>query len=184
MSNRGRLVVVSGPSGVGKGTIVAKVVEASDAQVSVSATTRTPGKGERDGVNYWFISRDEFEKRIEDGRFLEYADVFGNLYGTLKDKTILLLNEGKTVILEIDVQGGLQVKAAYPDAVMIFILPPSMAELERRIRSRGRDSDETIKTRLAKAEREIETGKSDYAYLVVNDDLDAAVAQVMEIIGK
>jgi len=184
MSNRGRLIVVSGPSGVGKGTIVAKVVQMSDAQVSVSATTRNPGKGEQNGVNYWFISRQEFEKRIQDGMFLEYAEVFGNLYGTMKDKTALLLNEGKTVILEIDVQGGLQVKTAYPDAVMIFILPPDMAELERRIRSRGRDSEDTIRTRLAKAEKEIAVGKTDYKHLVVNDDLDAAVAQVMTIIGK
>ncbi len=184
MPNRGRLVVVSGPSGVGKGTIVAKVVQSCDAQLSVSATTRNPGKGELDGVNYWFISRDEFEKRIAVGMFLEYADVFGNLYGTMKDKTILLLNDGKTVILEIDVQGGLQVKQAYPDAVMIFILPPDMAELEKRIRSRGRDSEDTISTRLAKAEKEIEIGKTNYKYMVVNSDLDAAVAQVMEIIGK
>lgn len=182
MLNKGKLIVVSGPSGVGKGTIAAQVVEQSAAILSVSATTREPGKGEQNGVNYWFISREEFEERIKKGLFLEYADVFGNYYGTMKDKTALLLNDGKTVILEIDVQGGMQVKKTYPDTVMIFILPPNMGELERRIRSRGRDSDETIKVRLAKAEKEIAIGKANYEYFVVNDNLDAAVAEVLRII--
>lgn len=184
MSNKGKLVVISGPSGVGKGSMVAKAVELCDAQVSISATTRQPGKGEKDGVNYWFLSREEFENRIKQGQFLEYAEVFGNLYGTLKDKTDSLLDEGKTVILEIDVQGGLQVKKAYPEAVMVFVLPPNMDELERRITSRARDNEQTIKLRLAQAQKEIEIGKQHYKFSVVNDNLDEAVARFVEIIKQ
>jgi guanylate kinase len=182
MSNKGKLIVISGPSGVGKGTIVEQVVRKSDARLSVSATTRPPGKGEVNGVNYWFMSRDEFEHLVENGEFLEYADVFGNLYGTRRDKTDQMLEEGKPVILEIDVQGGLQVKEKYPDAVMIFILPPDMEQLEKRIRDRGRDEEQTIKVRLAKAQKEIAVGKEHYAHLVVNDKLQDAVDKVIEII--
>jgi guanylate kinase len=184
MSNKGRLIVVSGPSGVGKGTIVGQVAEKSDARLGVSATTRGAGKGESNGVNYWFMSRREFEAMVEKGEFLEYAEVFGNLYGTRKDKTDQMLAEGKPVILEIDVQGGLQVKEKYPDAVMIFIMPPDMAELENRIRGRGRDDEKTIKLRLAKAEKEIGIGKENYSYFVVNDKLDDAVDEVIDIINS
>ncbi|MFI4911003.1 MAG: guanylate kinase [Sedimentisphaeraceae bacterium JB056] len=182
MSNKGRLIVLSGPSGVGKGTIVSQVVKQYDLQLSISATTRQPGKGEQNGVNYWFMDRCEFEEMVEKGQFLEYADVFGNLYGTRKDKTDQMLEQGKPVILEIDVQGGLQVKDKYPDAVMIFILPPDMQQLEQRIRGRGRDTEDTIKVRLAKAQKEIEIGKEHYTHFVVNDKLEDAVNNVIEII--
>lgn len=182
MSSDGRLFVISGPSGVGKGTIVTEIVKRSDVLLSVSATTREPGKGEKNGINYWFMTRGDFEKLIKEDQFLEYADVFGNLYGTRKDKTEELLTEQKPVILEIDVQGGLQVKQKHPDAVMIFVLPPSDDELKRRIETRGRDSEETIKKRLAKAQKEIEIGKEHYCHFVVNDNLNDAVDEVLKII--
>lgn len=184
MPNKGKLIVISGPSAVGKGTIVAQVVTKCNSLLSISATTRNPGKGEENGVNYWFMIREEFEELIKKGQFLEYADVFGNLYGTRKDKTDLMLETGKPVILEIDVQGGLQVQEKYPDAVMVFIMPPDMGQLESRIRGRGRDSEYTIKTRLAKAEKEISIGEEHYQYFVVNDKLEAAVEEVLEIVKK
>src|SRR5512133_4020637 len=122
---RGKLIIISGPSGVGKSTICKQVVaRLDDAHLSVSVTTRQPGPGERNGREYWFVSREEFRKRIEEGSLLEYAEVFGNLYGTPRDKTEEALDAGRTVILEIDIQGGKQVKAVHPQAVMIFILPP------------------------------------------------------------
>ncbi|AQQ09907.1 Guanylate kinase [Sedimentisphaera cyanobacteriorum] len=183
MSNNGRLFVVSGPSGVGKGTIV-KRLDKSNAVLSVSATTRQPGKGEKNGIDYWFITRSEFEERIEKGLFLEYAEVFGNLYGTPTDKTQEAVESGKDVILEIDVQGGLQVKNKWQEAAMIFIMPPSREELEKRIRSRARDSEEIISKRLEEADKEIEIGKSHYEHFVVNDVLDKAVSKVQTIINS
>ncbi|ARN57441.1 guanylate kinase [Sedimentisphaera salicampi] len=183
MSSKGKLFVVSGPSGVGKGTIVRRL-DKTDAVLSVSATTRQPGKGEKDGIDYWFISRSEFEERIEKGMFLEYAEVFGNLYGTPTDKTQEAVESGKNVILEIDVQGGLQVKKKWPEAGMIFIMPPDMLELEKRIRNRARDSEETIRKRLEEAEKEIEIGKKNYQHFVVNNVLDEAVSEVQEIINS
>ena len=122
---RGKVIVVSGPSGVGKSTICREVVKRrNDLDVSTSVTTRKPGPGEQDGRDYWFVSESEFRRRIEEGLLLEYAEVFGNLYGTPKDKVDEILATGRNVILEIDVQGGRQAKAVYPDAVMVFILPP------------------------------------------------------------
>lgn len=183
MSSKGKLFVVSGPSGVGKGTIVAKI-SPEMAALSISATTRPIGKGEIDGVNYWFISREKFEAGIEKGLYLEYAEVFGNLYGTPMDRTQETIDQGKNIILEIDVQGGLQVKKKWPDAIMIFILPPSIEELERRIRSRGRDAEDVIARRLQKASDEIKIGNEHYDYFVVNDILENAVSEVESIIDK
>lgn len=182
-SKTGKLFIISGPSGVGKGTIV-KALCPQHARASVSATTRPRGKGEVDGVNYFFLTRQEFERRIGEGLFLEHAEVFGNLYGTPADETRRALEAGDNLILEIDVQGALQVKEKMPEAVMIFILPPDMAELERRIRSRGRDTDEVIAGRLEKAAFETKIGKENYEYFVVNDILENAVRETAEIIDS
>ena len=146
---QGKLIVISGPSGVGKSTITkALVTRLEDAYLSVSMTTRPQAPGEQDGREYWFVDRDEFRRRIEEGSLLEYAEVFGNLYGTPRDKTDEALQAGRTVILEIDVQGARQVKAIYPHAVMIFILPPSAKVLAERMGNRGRETAEVAKRRL------------------------------------
>jgi guanylate kinase len=133
MAEKGKLLVVSGPSGVGKGTICKEVVKKTNTTASVSVTTREKSDIETEGSHYYFISKQEFENRIKNNEFLEYAEVFGNYYGTPKDKTEQMLEDGENVILEIDVQGGLQAKEQYPETVMIFILPPSQDELAKRI---------------------------------------------------
>lgn len=180
---RGTLVVVSGPSGVGKSTICKAVIERLDnVHLSVSATTRPPGPGEQDGRDYWFISSDEFRERIEKGLLLEYAEVFGNLYGTPKDKVDEAIAAGQTVILEIDVQGGKQVKTACPDAVTIFILPPDQKALAHRIGQRGRDSADVMEKRLDGAGTEIAAAWQHYENMVINEDLEHAIGEVMQII--
>ncbi len=180
---RGKLVVISGPSGVGKSTITKAVIERlPDALLSISMTTRLQAPGEQDGREYWFVSRDEFRRRIKDGLFLEHAEVFGNLYGTPRDKTEEALEAGRTVILEIDVQGGRQVKVIYPQAVMIFILPPSTEALADRIGRRGRESGEVVARRLRGAQSEIAAASKCYENQVVNDDLERAIDEVIRII--
>lgn len=179
---KGRLVIVSGPSGVGKGTICREVVKRSDAELSVSATTRAPGNGEENGRDYWFMTKDEFETKISENGFLEYAEIFDNYYGTLRDKVQLRLDEGKTVILEIDVQGAKQVMKLYPHAVKIFILPPNQQVLRERMRSRGRDDGETEDMRIQQASNEISVAWQYYDNMVINDDLEQAVQEVIEII--
>jgi len=182
---QGKLVIISGPSGVGKSTISREVVRRLDnAFLSISVTTRPQGPGEKDGREYWFISRQEFRKRIEEGALLEYAEVFGNLYGTPKDKTDEALQAGKTVILEIDVQGGRQVKEIYPQAVMIFILPPSDRILAERMGRRGRESAEAAARRLGGAGSEIAAAWQYYDNMVVNDDLEQAIKEVLQIINS
>lgn len=180
---RGLLLVVSGPSGVGKGT-VCQALHRQDSSIctSVSATTRQPRPGEIDGVNYHFISAAEFERLRDQNAFLEYAQVFGNYYGTLRADVDQLLDQGKSVILEIDVQGAMQVKASCPSGVFIFILPPSLEELRRRIVSRGSESDEARELRLSKAEKEMSLASA-YDYSVVNDDLQQAVSELRQIIA-
>jgi guanylate kinase len=180
---KGQLVIISGPSGVGKSTICAQLVRRLDnVYLNISTTTRQIRAGEQNGREYWFVSRDEFEKQIKAGSFLEYAEVFGNLYGTGKDKILQALGQGRTVLLEIDVQGALQVKRLYPEAKLIFILPPKQTELQKRINGRGRDDERDIEKRLAGAGIEIAAAWQYYKYMVINDDLEQAVQEIMEII--
>lgn len=182
---QGKVVVISGPSGVGKGTICKQLVRRlNDVCLSISATTRPKAKTEVDGKDYYFLPREQFEKRIKEGSLLEYAEVFGNFYGTPKDKVDEATAAGKTVILEIDVQGGRQVKAKCPDAVMIFIMPPTTKALAERITGRGRDAADVVQKRLAKADAEIKAAGNLYEYKIVNDDLEQAINEVMEIIRK
>lgn len=181
----GRLVIISGPSGVGKSTICNRLVEQLDnVYLSVSTTTRPKKAGEQDGVDYWFVSREEFGKRLKADRFLEYAEVFGNMYGTEKDKVLTALNQGRIVLLEIDVQGALQVAKLCPEAKLIFILPPKQAELQKRINGRGRDGQEEIKGRLAASGIEIAAAWQYYKYMVINEDLEQAVKEIIDIIAK
>lgn len=180
---QGRVVIVSGPSGVGKSTICREVVKRLDnVCLSVSATTRSKSPGEVDGEDYWFLSESEFRERIDNDLLLEYAEVFGSLYGTPREKVDEVLRAGKTVILEIDVQGAKQVKANFPDAVMIFILPPSTKVLADRMNGRGRDDADIAEERLDGAGAEIAAAWQYYKYMVINDDLRQAVAECVQII--
>jgi guanylate kinase len=184
-TKRGKLIVISGPSGVGKSTITRQVIERlSDTYLSVSVTTRPQAPSEQNGREYWFVSREEFHQRIEAGSLLEYAEVFGNFYGTPRDKTEEALNAGRTVILEIDVQGAKQVKEIYPQATMIFILPPSAKVLAERMTHRGRESGEVAARRLGGATSEIAAAWQYYDNMVINDDLEQAIREVMEIIKQ
>lgn len=182
----GKLIIISGPSGVGKSTICNRVVKLLDAFLSVSATTRAKGAAEVDGVNYCFLTKEEFEKRLREDDFLESAKVFGSYYGTPRRPVEAALSEGRVVILEIDVQGALQVKKHRPDAVMIFLLPPKTNVLQKRIDGRGRGEDqETKKNRLETASSEIAAAWQHYDHMVINDDLEQAVKEVIAIIeGK
>ena len=184
-NKKGKVVVISGPSGVGKGTICKQLVrQLNDVCLSISATTRPKAKTEVDGKDYYFLSREQFERLIKECLLLEYAEVFGNFYGTPKGKVDEATAAGKTVILEIDVQGGRQVKAKCPDAVMIFIKSPTTKALVERIIGRGRDAADVVQKRLAKADAEIKAAGSLYEYKIVNDDLEQAINEVMEIIRK
>jgi guanylate kinase len=184
-NSRDRVVIISGPSGVGKSTICREVVERlSNACLSVSVTTRARGPGEVEGEDYRFVSKAEFERLVSEGYFLEYAEVFGSFYGTSRDQVGESLAAGKTVILEIDVQGAKQVKAVYPDALMIFVLPPSHRELAERIGDRGRDDEESAEARLGKSGTEIASGWQYYKHMVINDDLEQAVNEVIQVIKE
>lgn len=184
-SSPGRLVVVSGPSGAGKSTVVRQLLDTCPLplQLSVSATTRPPRPGEQDGVDYHFVSHEEFFRRREAGEFLEWKEVFGrgHLYGTLRSETSAGLAAGKWVILEIDVEGALAVLQQHPEAITFFVHPGSMVELERRLRGRGTDSGESMQRRLAVARRELAC-KDRYRYEVINDSLDRAVREICDIL--
>ena len=182
-NRKGLLLVISGPAGVGKGTINLSLISRnSDIRMSVSATTRQPRPGEIDGVHYFFKTEEEFRKMIESGAFLEYMRVFNtHYYGTPKSFVEQELSEGRSVILEIDVQGAMRVKAAYPDAVLIFIAPPSMSELKSRLIHRGTESSEAIDRRFETAYQEMKYIDR-YDYVVVNDILDLAIARTEDII--
>ncbi len=178
---KGKLVVISGPSGSGKGTIVDNLLDDENVELSVSCTTRPPRAHEKDGVNYFFKREDEFNNMVVSHSFLEHANVFGCQYGTPKDRVLSRLEQGKNVILEIDVQGAMQVKKNFPEAVLIFIMPPSQEELAKRLRGRGTETEAQIEKRLSTAKEEI--GQSEeYDHIVVNDDLDTAVEEIREII--
>ena len=185
MSERGLLIVLSGPSGVGKGTVRKAIFERDDNEFeySVSMTTRPMRKGEVDGVDYYFRTKEEFEAMIEAGEMLEYAEYVGNYYGTPLTYVNQTLDEGKDVFLEIEVQGAKQVKDKVPDGVFIFLTPPDLAELKSRIIGRGTDEMSVIEERMAVAREEIEM-MALYDYAVVNDEVSKAVQRIREIISS
>ena len=178
-----KLFVISGPSGAGKGTLVARVRERlPELGLTVSATTRKPRVGEVDGVNYYFLSEEEFSAKVERGEFVEWTQVHDHRYGTLVSEVKSKLADGHSLILEIDVQGALMVKKRFPDAVLVFIEPPSLTVLEQRLVGRGTESEESIALRLANARHELELADS-YDVRLVNDDLDAATDELASILS-
>ena len=179
---KGLLVVVSGPSGAGKGTICQALLEKTTLAYSVSATTRKPRAGEVDGESYYFLSVEAFEEMIEKDELLEWAKVYDNYYGTPLKKVEEKLAAGEDILLEIDTQGAMKVREKFPEGVYIFILPPSLTELERRIRGRDTETEDVLQKRLAAAISEIEAGKCD-KYVVTNDEVDSAVESVCAILA-
>lgn len=179
---RGILIVLSGPSGVGKGTVCSALREcASDLIYSVSATTRKPREGEREGVNYFYRTKEQFLSMIERDELLEWAEYVGNYYGTPKEFVVRTLDEGKDIILEIDVQGALKVKEKFPEGVFLFLLPPSLDELESRIVGRGTETEDVIVNRMMAARDELELVKH-YDYAIVNDRVDLACGRIQAIL--
>ncbi len=179
---KGLLFVVSGPSGTGKGTICKSLVENTNIALSVSMTTRPPRADEIDGKNYYFVSEEEFIKVVEDDGFLEYALVYGHYYGTPKQAVFNMLDKGRDVVLEIDIQGALKIKEVWPKGVFIFILPPSMTELRKRITGRGSESQCDIDIRIGEALNEV-SYIDKYDYCVVNDKVECAVEKIIAIIN-
>ena len=181
----GLLIVISGPSGVGKGTVISKFINDEDLKLSlsVSMTTRARREGEQEGVNYYYVSEEEFLRARDNGEMLETAQFVGNYYGTPMFEVNRIRNEGRNVLLEIEVQGCAQVVQKVPDALTIFIVPPNMEELEKRIRGRGTEAEEVVQERLAKASREMEM-MSNYKYVICNDDADLAADIIRVIIRR
>ncbi len=183
-NKRGTLVLFTGSSGVGKGTVMGELYKLSDKiKLSVSNTTRPPRKGEIDGVHYNFVTTEQFKKLIEEDGYLEYAGYCGKYYGTPKRQVEELLDAGYDVFLEIEVKGGLQIMEKYPEVLSIFLLPPSMEELETRLRGRGTESEDVIQERLRQASEEIKY-KNHYKYRVINDDAQRAAAEVFDILNN
>ncbi len=182
MNQKGLLLVVSGPSGCGKGTVLSRVfAKQPNTYYSVSATTRPPRPGEENGVQYYFLTREAFEERIASGQMLEYAQYAGNYYGTPAQAVDAQLAQGKNVVLEIEVQGAKQVKLRRPDAVMVFIMPPSMKELRHRLQERGTEAQEVIQRRMDTARLEMPQAK-DYDYIVFNDTVEEAAEDICAIL--
>ncbi|MCZ2201462.1 MAG: guanylate kinase, partial [Cylindrospermopsis raciborskii PAMP2012] len=181
-THSGKLIVLTGPSGVGKGTLMQKLLaQHPQLYYSVSATTRSPRPGEIDGKSYYFITPNSFQELVAQGEFLEWAEFAGNYYGTPRAAVLQQIQLGRSVILEIELAGARQIKASYPDALSIFILPPSFLELENRIRSRGQDSDEAITRRLNRAKEEIKAA-SEFDIQIVNDDLSTTLNELETIL--
>lgn len=182
MNQQGILVVVSGFSGAGKGTLMKELLKRYDNYaLSVSVTTRQPREGEKDGEDYFFVSREYFQQMIEEGRLVEYAQYVNHYYGTPRDYVEKKMAEGKDVILEIEIQGALKVKKRFPDALLIFVTPPSAQELRRRLVGRGTETIEVIGARLRRAAEEA-SGMEAYDYLLINDEIDACVEQMHQLI--
>lgn len=182
MEKKGMLVVISGPAGVGKGTLCrALLAQSFDLEYSVSVTTRPSRPGETEGKEYYFRTREKFKEMIEKGELLEWAEFLGNYYGTPRFHVESILEKGKTIILEIDIQGAKQVKKLYPEGIFIFIVPPSFTVLSDRLRGRGTESEEVIQNRLARAVEEMDNIK-DYDYVVENNDIELAVEKLRSII--
>lgn len=182
MKQQGILIVISGPSATGKGTICKELLNRhQELAYSVSATTRVPREGEINGINYWFTAKEEFQSMIAQEQLLEWAEVYGNYYGTPIERVSDMLKSGRDVILEIDTQGAMQVKKKFPEGVFIYILPPSLGELEKRIHSRGTDTAESITRRLNCAAEEIRNAQH-YHYVVVNNVVETAVEKIAAII--
>ncbi|TAE53256.1 MAG: guanylate kinase [Nostocales cyanobacterium] len=182
MPSLGKLIVLTGPSGVGKGTLLQKLLERHpELYYSVSATTRSPRPGEVDGINYYFVARNQFEKLVAQGEFLEWAEFAGNYYGTPRTAVLDKIKSGKLVILEIELEGARQIRRSYPGALSVFILPPTFSELENRIRGRGQDSDEAIARRLHRAQEEIQAA-GEFDIQIVNDDFETALHQVEAVL--
>ena len=178
-----QLFVISAPSGTGKTSLIHKVLEeelASKTKLGVSCTTRERRENEEEGVAYFFLDEDAFNKKLDEGNFLEHAKVFGNLYGTPKDWVVSTISQGFDVVLELDVQGAIQVKNAYPDAKTIFIIPPSYEDLEERLVNRDQDSQETIEKRLSEAKQEVLSGK-DFDHLITNDNFNLAFVDLKSV---
>ncbi len=180
----GKVIVISGPSGVGKGTVVQELLSNNDdCTLSVSATTRAPREGEVHGVNYFFITKEEFQSRIKNNAMLEYAQYCDNYYGTPRDYVQQSVENGKNIILEIEVQGALNVKSTMPEAVTVFVMPPSMIELEKRLRDRGTEEEEVIQQRLKTAVEEMRQSTK-YDYIVINDTVNQCVNDIKTIINS
>ncbi len=181
MADKGLLLVISGFSGAGKGTAVRRLMELHDEYaLSISATTRQPRQGEEDGREYFFKTAEQFEDMIRQGELIEYAQYVGNYYGTPKKYVLSQMEAGKNVILEIEIQGALNIRKMFPEAVLIFIMPPDAKELENRLRQRGTESDSVIRARLSRAAQESEFA-AQYDYIVVNDTVDNCVASIQHI---
>tara|TARA_Y100001968_G_scaffold278441_1_gene273774 strand:+ start:5934 stop:6488 length:555 start_codon:yes stop_codon:yes gene_type:complete len=184
MAQPGKLTLITGPSGVGKGSLVKRLLQRNnELWLSISATTRKPREGEKDGEHYFFLDHSRFKALISNGRFLEWAEFAGNFYGTPIDELNKKLNEGKSVLLEIELEGARQVRNSFSDACQIFIAPPSFDELERRIRGRGTDQEDAIKRRLNRAREELNAQK-EFDVVIINDNLEESVIEIENLINN